>query len=90
MMKVGFKQTIWQDFDIPEELEDEVREKIKSGEISSSDELHEFLENKDGLPEYEYSFDTATDMTVEQNGGGSTIELKEDGSIHPDWENGKP
>lgn len=88
-MNVSFKQTIWEDFKIPEHLEDEVREKIKSETITNSDELFNFLKEEKGEePDNEKSLESAEDMDVVENGHCSTVELREEGSTFPDWGNG--
>ena len=84
-MHVDFKITTWERVSVPEEREEEVKQKIESGEISSASELCDFLE---GDAYSEKLFDVDEQMTPEENGGSSTIELYEETGKNPMWTNG--
>ena len=80
-MHVDFKTTIWERVEIPKEHEEEILEKIKDGTITSANTLFNY-QPKDGKGyldlDCEKLGDTSEQMTVEENGGCSTIEVWED------------
>lgn len=74
-MFVDFKVTVWQRFDVPEELEDEVMEKLRSGVISTGNDLHEFLEEEHKVDsDWHNIIETEEFLTPDENDGQSTIE----------------
>lgn len=92
-MHVDFKISIWERIEIPPEKENEVREKIKSGEISTGSQLMDVIgADSDGA---ETLYDTGEQLTPKDNGGNSTVEIWEDESLDPNrnpmkctWQNG--
>jgi hypothetical protein len=83
MARVEIKITIWESYDVdsPEQLQ-EIIEKFKTGEIRTGEDLSE-----DYNLSMDYIDDTTSDMTVEENGGQSTIEVRDDeGKVI--WSNG--
>lgn len=77
-MHVDFKITIWERVEIPEEFEEEILEKIKDGTIASANDLFGY-QPKDGKGyldlDCEKLDDTSEQMTVEENGGCSVVEV---------------
>ena len=74
-MYIDFKITTWERIRIEDEsLKDEIVTALKSGEITSADDVFEL--DKDAYREVLY--DVEEQMTVEENGGFSTIEAYED------------
>lgn len=97
-MHVDFKISIWERVLIPEEYEELVQEKIKSGEIKSAGDLID-LQLPDGTligdMSCEQLLDTNEQLTPKDNGGCSTVEIWEndslDGNRNPmkmTWQNG--
>ena len=83
-MNIEFKITSWERVIIPEELEEIVLERIKSGDITSSAELLEEF----GDCTFDGVIDEVTEqMSVKQNNGYSTIEVKGD-EYEDIWKNG--
>lgn len=70
-MKVAFKITIWEEVEIPENLEDKVLIDLKNKEIKSADDLC----NKYSELSSDVILDTSTQMTVKENKGSHTIEV---------------
>ena len=89
-MKFDFKITTWERVTVPEELEDKVHQAIKDGRITSSNSLYDFLEEEGHCVDAEYSIidEVEEQMTVEGNGGASTIEVLDDNS-KTIWANGE-
>ena len=74
-MYIDFKITTWERIHIEDEsLKDKIVTALKSGEITSADDVYEF--DKDANREPLYGVEEQ--MTVEENGGFSTIEAYED------------
>ena len=73
-MYVDFKVTIWERITIPKELEEDILEKIKTGEINNSDDAWglygSVIDNN-----YELLLDTNDPMYPEHNDGCATIEI---------------
>ena len=84
-MHVEFKITIWERTSIPEKFEPKVREMLKNGEVTSADDLHAAIEDlcTDTL------YDTSEQISVEENGGFTTIEAFEDHGSSAFFKNGK-
>jgi len=76
-MKVDFKVTMWTRAIIDDEDKDKVLKALKSGEITNISDLYGFAED----PLWEDLHETQEEMTVEDNGGESTIEIIDDGEI---------
>lgn len=72
-MQVYFKVTGWELVTIPEEIEREVIQKIKNGEITSANELFSKMENDDLM--CDFVADTSEQMPLADNDGYSTIEI---------------
>lgn len=84
-MHVDFKISTWERIEIPEGKESQVKKLIESGEIESANDLSEFL----GGTSSERLMETDEQMTLEENGGYSTIEIHSGNlSITPIWKNG--
>ncbi len=97
-MHIDFKITTWERVIVPNNLKDEVLQAIKDEKITSSNGLHDWLSENGHEVDTEYSIipEVEEKMTVEENGGFSTIEVWEndslDGNRNPmkmTWENGK-
>jgi hypothetical protein len=83
-MNFDFKITTWERVTVPEVHEEKILEGIKKGEITSANDIFNILNEADYtiIPEVEEQ------MTVEENGGSSTIEvMNDDGDLV--WGNGK-
>jgi len=75
-MYIDFKITTWERVHIEDEsLKDKIVAALKSGEIASSNDVFKF----DMVADIETLYDSESQMTVEENGGFSTIEAY-------DWE----
>ena len=89
-MKFDFKITTWERVEVPTHLEDLVCDAIKKGVVDSSNSLHDFLSENGHDVDTEYSIiqEVEEQMSVEENGGSSTIEvLGDDGNNI--WQNGE-
>jgi hypothetical protein len=76
MANVDFKVTAWERIVMDDEDLPKVLEKLNSGEITSSNELYEFLGDKclyEGLID-----DTTEQMSTSENDNQSTIEVIKD------------
>lgn len=83
-MYIDFKITTWERVEIPEEREEEVLAKIKSGEVECSNDLWSMDMNMDLT--YETLDDCSVQMTSKENSLAATIEVfKEKGE--PLWDN---
>ena len=81
-MKFQFKITTWESVTVPEEHEEMILNKIKSGEIeSSSDIFDELAELGDMNVECEKILEVDEQMTVLENQGFSTIEVLDNRGI---------
>lgn len=85
-MYIDFKVTAWERVEIPEEIEQEVLEKIQNGEIKSANEVFEKCQH-DEL-NCEMLLDTSLQMKIEENDFNSTIEVFNDDSALI-WKNGQ-
>jgi hypothetical protein len=74
MARVEIKVTIWEAYDVdsPEQLK-EIIEKLKSGEITTGEDLA-----VDYDLSMDYIDDTSEDMSIDENYGNSTIEVRDD------------
>ena len=82
-MQFDFKITTWERIEVSEEFEQEVLDGIKDGSITNGNGVFNVDENAecntiDEVEEY---------MSLEDNGGASTIEVLEDGKTI--YENGE-
>ena len=73
MAYVDFKITIWERVFIDDESVDEIAKKIKDGTINSSDDL--FNEFESITFDSDVMYETAEQITLEENDNQSTIEL---------------
>jgi hypothetical protein len=73
-MKVDFKITTWETVKVPQDMEAEVLSKLESGEITTANDLCELLDCSS-----EKIHDVDEQMTPEENGGNSTIEVQDGG-----------
>lgn len=74
-LRFFFKETVWSEVCVPEELQEVVFEKIKNCEIKSANAL--FKKIKNDLLSHEIIDDTAVQMSVKQNDGFATIEVED-------------
>lgn len=82
-MHVDFKITTWERVEFDEEHNEAVRQAVIDGKITSANELIDFLADRgDGNFTCEKLTDVDEQMTVEENGGCSTVEVWEDSLIH--------
>lgn len=92
-MKVDFKTTIWERFDIPEELEELVKKEIHDREIQSGSELADFLDEHGHDIKWEHIDDSCEYMDPEDNNGMPTLEIMEyhdrELGYVVTWDNGK-
>jgi hypothetical protein len=74
-MHIDFKITGWERVEIPEEMEEEVLSKIKDGTITTANDIFALPNaNPDGSLRCDMLPDVTESMSVEENGGASTIE----------------
>jgi hypothetical protein len=74
---VDFKITIWERIYIDDDKIDMVVDKIKNGEVASSDDMYTQFEDRVAIYN-EVMYDTGEQMTLDENGGNSTIEVYRD------------
>lgn len=86
-MYLDFKVTSWERLYIPEELSRQVEEKLKSGEIQTANDAIELFEDR-GVYYEGHIAEVEEQMTVEENGGSSTIELIGSNGGDPIFKNG--
>lgn len=80
-MKVDFKQTIWEtgSIDATPEQEALILIAIQEGTITTTNELHSFVEDLTGKEvDWEMNYDSAEDMSRIDNGGAATLEVYND------------
>ena len=92
-MYIDFKITMWERIHVPNGIEDELVNKIKSGEITSTNECYGVF-GGDIDNHYELLLDTSEDMSPEENSGFPTIEIHTDPiSVYEGdeiiWDNGR-
>lgn len=79
-MDFDFKITTWERVNVSEEHEQEVLQAIKEGKITSANDIFCFLAGKEDVNiECIKLTDVEEQMTVEENGGCSTIEVIDNG-----------
>lgn len=89
-MYIDFKITNWERINIPKGYESKVKELIEKGYITCGDDLYEWFSDNDEkayLNLFCQDLDCNTQMTLEENGGESTIEAYENGELF--YENAK-
>lgn len=88
-MKFDFKVTTWERVEVPTHLEALVLAAIKAGRATSSSDIHDVLAENGHEVDTEYSIieEVEEQMSVEENGGCSTIEVIDDND-ETVWENG--
>lgn len=88
-MKFQFKTTIWEETTVPPEYEQMIFDKIKSGEITSANEIYDVMSELKAAstnhpadthwhPDTQILYDTQEQMSIIDNGGQSTVEVVED------------
>lgn len=80
-MKFDFKITAWERVEVPEELEAAVLEKVKSGDLRTTNEIISFVEDRGGSVSWEVIPECEEYLTPQDNGGEATIEVMEDGEF---------
>ncbi len=73
-MKVDFKETVWESIEVNDDVADQILEDIKSGKISSVADLYN--EYGDDCLDSEVLLETSEQMTIEENEGNATIEVR--------------
>ena len=76
-MYVDFKITAWERVEVSDEIADKVLQMIKDGEIRTANDLFEDEELEDYCGVTSLVPETEDYMTLEENGGASTIEVLE-------------
>ena len=75
-MQFDFKVTSWQRITVSQEQEEKVLDAIKRGEINTASDVYNFLGDEGDMNvNSETLLETETEMTLEDNGGFSTIEV---------------
>ena len=88
-MYVDFKVTTWERVQIPEEIKEDVLNKIKTGEINSADDIFSEFDHENLSCDVIDEIPTEQ-MSVEENGGSSTIEVYKDKDTPTTlWQNGE-
>lgn len=82
-MNFDFKITTWERVTVPEHMEQDIKAKIESGEITTANHIHDYCEEAEtnGIDGVE------GEVSLEDNGGFNTIEVMVDGDVI--WGNGK-
>lgn len=78
MAQINFKVTTWELAHIPDEFVDIVKGGIENGTITSFNDLYDIPELEDIDFEYELSDDGPNQLSVEENNGEYTIELRDE------------
>lgn len=76
MAQINFKVTTWEVVQIPDELVDIVKQGIEDGTITSSGDLYDMPELEDVDLDLEFTDDGPDQLSVEENNGEFTIELR--------------
>ena len=77
-MKIDIKITAWERVEVPEELEAEVLAAIKDEKLMTTEDILKFCEDSGlGEADWELLVESEEYMTVDDNGGASTIEVLE-------------
>ena len=74
MAQINFKVTTWEVLQIPDELVDIFKQGIENGTITSSGDLYDMPELED--VDLEFTDDGPDQLSVEENNGEFTIELR--------------
>lgn len=74
-MEFTFKETVWASVSVPEEIEQDVLDSIKNGEVTTAEDIFQQFPTE-GL-EYDTIDNTSEQMSVEENDNQSTIEVME-------------
>lgn len=72
-MYFDFKITVWERVNVPEEIQQEVLELIKKGEITSTEDLYQKYPNED--ISHKSLDNTEEQMTPSANNGCATIQV---------------
>ena len=78
MAQINFKVTTWELAHIPNEFIDIVKEGIENGTITSFNDLYDIPELKEVDFDFELTDDGPDQLSVEENNGEYTIELRTD------------
>jgi len=73
-MKIDFKETVWESIEVSDDVADQILEDIKSGKISSVADLYN--EYGDDCLDSEFLTESTEQMTIEENEGNATIEVR--------------
>lgn len=76
MAQINFKVTTWETADIPDEFVDIVKQGIEDGTITSSLDLYDIPELEEVDFDLEFTDDGPNQLSVEENNGEFTIELR--------------
>ena len=76
MAQINFKVTTWEVVQIPDELVDIFKQGIENGTITSSGDLYDMPELEDVDLDLEFTDDGQDQLSVEENNGEFTIELR--------------
>jgi hypothetical protein len=76
MAQINFKVTTWEVLQIPDELVDIFKQGIENGTITSSGDLYDMPELEDVDLDLEFTDDGPDQLSVEENNGEFTIELR--------------
>jgi hypothetical protein len=79
-MEFDFKITTWERVKVSKEQEEKVLQAIKDGKVNSANDIFNLLgEEGDMNVDCQKLDNVEEQMTVEENGGNSTIEVREGG-----------
>lgn len=78
MAQINFKVTTWEVGQIPDEFLDIVKQGIEDGTITSSLDLYDIPELKEVDLDFEFTDEGPDQLSVEENNGEFTIELRDD------------
>lgn len=74
-MHIDFKVTCWERVEIPKEHEEKVKQALKEGKINSANDV--FNLDYDMSLDCDMLLDTSEQLSIEENGGYSTVEVWE-------------
>jgi hypothetical protein len=78
-MFIDYKTTVWERFEIEDEHKDSLLEFLKENPEASAMDIWNWYSDNGGDPHCETIEGTSEEMSVEENGGSSTLEILCDG-----------
>ncbi|RPI69948.1 MAG: hypothetical protein EHM38_06990 [Geobacteraceae bacterium] len=87
-MKIEYKVTTWERFDIEDKHREGLLEFLKENPKAAAMDIYNWYCDIGGDPYIEQTTNTDCEMTTDENGGCSTIEVYDDPNDEAIWWNG--